>query len=215
MMNIGDNAVRLQKILVRYFTHFVSIIIYIHYSLDFSSHRARSMVGIFLSWCPSTSALVNFSCHRTNWILVKKPPLRWSCYMVGMLQDKFNIGPYEKNNLIIFFYLMSLNHWTANLIGTFPWMLPWPNIFFFCLMVIWLSPFYVWYLKCPLSIKNGWLLLKINDFFLLQPLCIWWWSRLKFKLDWLLFNANSAILQLYQGKNKLIFSEMMMRSTLY
>jgi hypothetical protein len=30
----------------------------------------------------------------------------------------------------------------------------------------------------------------------------------------LLFNANSAIFQLYRGENKLIFNEMMMRSTL-
>jgi hypothetical protein len=30
-----------------------------------------------------------------------------------------------------------------------------------------------------------------------------------------LFNANSAILQLYYGKNQLIFNEMMMRSSLY
>jgi len=29
--------------------------------------------------------------------------------------------------------------------------------------------------------------------------------------EWLLFNANSAILQLYHGYNKLIFNEMMMR----
>jgi len=28
----------------------------------------------------------------------------------------------------------------------------------------------------------------------------------------LLFNANSAMLQLYHGENKLIFNEMMMRS---
>jgi hypothetical protein len=33
--------------------------------------------------------------------------------------------------------------------------------------------------------------------------------------EWLLFNANSAIFQLYHGENKLIFNEMMMRSTLY
>ena len=33
--------------------------------------------------------------------------------------------------------------------------------------------------------------------------------------DWLLFNANSAIFQLYHGENKLIFYEMMMRSTLF
>jgi hypothetical protein len=31
----------------------------------------------------------------------------------------------------------------------------------------------------------------------------------------LLFNANSATVQLYQGENKLIFNEMMMRSALY
>ena len=33
--------------------------------------------------------------------------------------------------------------------------------------------------------------------------------------EWLLFNANSTILQLYQGENKLIFNEMMMRSAVY
>jgi hypothetical protein len=33
--------------------------------------------------------------------------------------------------------------------------------------------------------------------------------------EWLLFNANSAIFQLYHGENKLIFNEMMMRSDLY
>ena len=33
--------------------------------------------------------------------------------------------------------------------------------------------------------------------------------------DWLLFNANSAIFQLYHGENKLIFNEMMMGSALY
>jgi hypothetical protein len=32
---------------------------------------------------------------------------------------------------------------------------------------------------------------------------------------WLLFNANSAFFQLYHGENKLIFNEMMMKSTLY
>ena len=31
----------------------------------------------------------------------------------------------------------------------------------------------------------------------------------------LLFNANAAIFQLYHGKNRLIFEEMMMRSALY
>ena len=33
--------------------------------------------------------------------------------------------------------------------------------------------------------------------------------------EWVLFNANSAVFQLYHGENKLIFSEMMMRSALY
>jgi hypothetical protein len=33
--------------------------------------------------------------------------------------------------------------------------------------------------------------------------------------EWLFFNANSAIFQLYHGENKLIFNEMMMRSALY
>jgi hypothetical protein len=33
--------------------------------------------------------------------------------------------------------------------------------------------------------------------------------------EWLLFNANSAIFQLYHGENKLIFNEMMIRSALF
>jgi hypothetical protein len=33
--------------------------------------------------------------------------------------------------------------------------------------------------------------------------------------EWLLFNANSAIFQLYHGENKLIFNELMMMSALY
>ena len=33
--------------------------------------------------------------------------------------------------------------------------------------------------------------------------------------EWLSFNANSAIFQLYHGENKLIFNEMMMRAALY
>ena len=31
--------------------------------------------------------------------------------------------------------------------------------------------------------------------------------------EWLLFNVNLAIVQLYYGESKLIFNEMMMRST--
>ena len=33
--------------------------------------------------------------------------------------------------------------------------------------------------------------------------------------EWFLLNVNSAICQLYHGENKLIFNEMMMKSTLY
>jgi hypothetical protein len=33
--------------------------------------------------------------------------------------------------------------------------------------------------------------------------------------EWLLFNANSAIFQLFHGENKLIFNEMMIKSILY
>jgi hypothetical protein len=33
--------------------------------------------------------------------------------------------------------------------------------------------------------------------------------------EWLSFNANSVIFQLYHGKNKVIFNEMMMRSALF
>jgi hypothetical protein len=38
------------------------------------------------------------------------------------------------------------------------------------------------------------------------------WGGLNIVSEWLLFNANSPIFQLYHGKNKLIFNEMMMRS---
>jgi hypothetical protein len=33
--------------------------------------------------------------------------------------------------------------------------------------------------------------------------------------EWLLFNANSTIFQLYHGEDKLIFNEVMTRSALY
>ena len=42
-----------------------------------------------------------------------------------------------------------------------------------------------------------------------------WSFTFEFVSEWLLFNANSAILQLYHDENKLIFNEMMMKSTLY
>jgi len=33
--------------------------------------------------------------------------------------------------------------------------------------------------------------------------------------EWLLFNPNSAIFQLYHGENKFIFNEMLVKSALY
>ena len=33
--------------------------------------------------------------------------------------------------------------------------------------------------------------------------------------EWLLYNVNSVFFQLYHGENKLIFNEMMMRSSFY
>ena len=41
------------------------------------------------------------------------------------------------------------------------------------------------------------------------------WNGKEWASEWLLFNANSAIFQLYHGENNLIFNEMMMRSALY
>jgi hypothetical protein len=34
-------------------------------------------------------------------------------------------------------------------------------------------------------------------------------------MEWVIVNANSAIIQLYDGENKLILNEMMIRSSLY
>jgi hypothetical protein len=40
-------------------------------------------------------------------------------------------------------------------------------------------------------------------------------DNMKSVSEWLLFNANSTIFQLYHGKNKLIFNEMMTRPALF
>jgi hypothetical protein len=45
--------------------------------------------------------------------------------------------------------------------------------------------------------------------FFMYPLFIDWVN------EWLFFNTNSAIFQLYYGENKLIINEMMMRSALF
>ena len=41
------------------------------------------------------------------------------------------------------------------------------------------------------------------------------YNSIEWVIEWLLINANSVIFQLYHGENKLIFNDMMMRSTLY
>jgi hypothetical protein len=43
----------------------------------------------------------------------------------------------------------------------------------------------------------------------------WRLQEVEWVSEWLLFNANSVIVQLYHGENKLIFNEMMMRSALF
>jgi hypothetical protein len=48
---------------------------------------------------------------------------------------------------------------------------------------------------------------------LLIYIVLFWLKMLSEWNEWLLFNANSAILQLYHGENKLIFNEI--RSALY
>jgi hypothetical protein len=40
-------------------------------------------------------------------------------------------------------------------------------------------------------------------------------TKTKMQVEWVLFNANSTFFQLYNGENKLIFNEMMMRSALF
>ena len=40
-------------------------------------------------------------------------------------------------------------------------------------------------------------------------------GKSEWESEWLLFNANSVIFQLYHGENKFIFNETMMRSALY
>jgi hypothetical protein len=41
-------------------------------------------------------------------------------------------------------------------------------------------------------------------------------TDLKYRVsEWLLFNANSAIFQLYHGENKLFFNDMMIRSIIF
>jgi len=65
---------------------------------------------------------------------------------------------------------------------------------------------------CTLSGPRGQLFNTYHDLVhevnYLIPITIW-------LSGWLLFNANSAIFQLYHGENKLIFNEMMMRSVLF
>jgi hypothetical protein len=39
--------------------------------------------------------------------------------------------------------------------------------------------------------------------------------HVRYVSEWLYFNANSAILQLYHGENKLIYNEMIRKSAMY
>jgi hypothetical protein len=70
---------------------------------------------------------------------------------------------------------------------------------------------------------------KIRTFEILLWIVVWWernfkhvdWGRRPISSllmpisEWLLFNTNSSIFQLYHGESKLIVNEMMMRSALY
>jgi hypothetical protein len=73
----------------------------------------------------------------------------------------------------------------------------------FCSEILLTVPVKRYMLHILFYIKKNWT--TADTFYVF---CVW-------VSEWLLFNANSAIFQLYHGKNKLIFNEMMMRSTLY
>ena len=65
------------------------------------------------------------------------------------------------------------------------------------------------------SIKNN---EDIHSLYKSHHYRVWFqvWTFLKkIVSEWLLFNAYSAVFQLYPGENKWIFNEMMMRSALY
>ena len=70
----------------------------------------------------------------------------------------------------------------------------------FCILTL----YFCWSLNSFLFV----LLLKVYVLRLIQHMSEW-------VSEWLLFNVNSAIFQLYHGENKSIFNEMMMRSALY
>jgi hypothetical protein len=70
----------------------------------------------------------------------------------------------------------------------------------FCIFTL----YFCWSLNSFLFV----LLLKVYVLRLIQHMSEW-------VSEWLLFNVNSAIFQLYHGENKSIFNEMMMRSALY
>jgi hypothetical protein len=99
------------------------------------------------------------------------------------------------------------------------------------LAIVYVSWWYLWYLYTLVSI----VIFRIQLFFvfinvIFQYFKIWilaitmilnfvfetypFYTTLK-NSEWLLFNSNSAMFQLYHGENKLIFNEMIMRSTLY
>ena len=76
--------------------------------------------------------------------------------------------------------------------------------------------------RIQFACKEIWTNIKVGVFFLSLKMSLIsrvanvsleppFWIRVS---EWLLLNVNSAIFQLYHGKNKLIFNEMMMRSAL-
>jgi hypothetical protein len=63
-------------------------------------------------------------------------------------------------------------------------------------------------------------LLKLSTFALLCYIWIVYSETAEIRksevvIEWLLFNANSAFVQLYHGENELIFNEMKMMSALF
>jgi hypothetical protein len=82
---------------------------------------------------------------------------------------------------------------------------------FYLVIMIKIQFIWTWLIDCSLTYRNKYFMHiqgknKINY----RETVSWTWVS-----EWLLFNSNSAISQLYHSENKLIFNEIMMRSTLY
>jgi hypothetical protein len=80
---------------------------------------------------------------------------------------------------------------------------------FYLVIMIKIQFIWTWLIDCSLTYRNKYFMHiqgknKINY----RETVSWTWVS-----EWLLFNSNSAISQLYHSENKLIFNEIMMRST--